>query len=324
MHGRGPVAVFRKTMSTGTGMATASTRPPADAHVVGRARWVLLRLAPAVLVLACVSCSQTGGSSPAPSPSLKGLAAEVDQLRSDAPLNRVEIGVVNSGSETLVVDSLHVRIAGFRSGEWLTKDSPVKPGLTVNLPWPYGTVRCGRDSAPDVGPPIVTLQVHTERDPTSRTVRLTGTDRTKVLQRIADRTCEVERVGREVDLSFGDTWRVEDKPDGAVLHGTLHARLLIDEPREVTEMRGAIMYALEPDASGGPVPSPLAALSKQGREVDIPVLAYAGRCTGHVIGEIKQPYAFLVWVARPGAEPVAVTPAISQRTKDALRQVCAF
>jgi hypothetical protein len=54
------------------------------------------------------------------------------------------------------------------------------------------------------------------------------------------------------------------------------------------------------------------------------VLAYAGRCTGHVIGEIKQPYAFLVWVGRPGEEPVAVTPAIGQPTKDALRLVCAF
>ncbi len=84
------------------------------------------------------------------------------------------------------------------------------------------------------------------------------------------------------------------------------------------------MYAIEPDASVGPVPSPLAALSTERREVSIPVLAYAGRCTGHVIGEIKQPYAFLVWVGRPGEEPVAVTPAIGQPTKDALRLVCAF
>jgi hypothetical protein len=240
------------------------------------------------------------------------------------PLNQVEIGVVNDGSEKVVVESLHVRIPGFESGERLAKASPVSPGLTVNLPWPYGTVRCAPDSAPAVGRPIVTLQVHTERDPTSRAVRLTATDKTGVLQRISDRTCEVERVGREVALAFDDSWRAEDKPGGVVLHGTLHARLLIDEPREVTEMRGAIMYALEPDASAGPVPSPLAALSMPRREVSIPVLAYAGRCTGHVIGEIKQPYAFLVWVARPGEEPIAVTPAISQGTKDALRLVCAF
>jgi hypothetical protein len=307
-------------------MATASTRPPADAAVGGLARRALLRLAPAVAVLACVSCNGAGASGPDSTRALTGLAVEVDQLRSDVPLNRVEIGVVNSGPEAVVVDSLHVRIPGFRSGDRLAKDSPVKPGLTVNLPWPYGTVQCTRDSAaPDVGPPIVTLQVHTESDPTSRTTRLTGTDPTKVLQRIADRTCEVQRVGREVDLAFGDTWRPEKRVDGVlVLHGTLQARLLIDEPREVTEMRGAIMYAIEPDASVGPVPSPLAALSAQRREVSIPVLAYAGRCTGHVIGEIKQPYAFLVWVGRPGAEPVAVTPAVGQPTKDALRLVCAF
>jgi hypothetical protein len=286
----------------------------------------VLRLAPVVAVLAAVSCNGAGASSPESTSVLKGLAAEVDQLRSDVPLNRVEIGVVNGGDETVIVDSLHVRIPGFRSGERLQKDSPVKPGLTVNLPWPYGTVRCTRESAaPKVRPPIVTLQVHTESDPESRTLRLTATDKTKVLQRIADRTCEVERVGREVSLAFGDTWRPETRPDGVVvLHGTLQARLLIDEPREVTEMRGAIMYAIEPDSSVGPVPSPLAALSTERRDASIPVLAYAGRCTGHVIGEIKQPYAFLVWVGRPGEEPVAVTPAIGQPTKDALRLVCAF
>ena len=313
-------------MPTGTGMATTSTRPRADTAVVGPARRAVLRLAPAVAVLACVSCGGAGASGPESASAPDGLAAEVDQLRSDVPLNRVEIGVVNSGTETVLVDSLHVRIPGYRSGERLQKDSPVKPGLTVNLPWPHGTVQCTRDSAaPDVGPPIVTLTVHTDRDPTTRTVRLTATDKTKVLQRIADRTCEVERVGREVALEFGDTWRPEKRPDGVVvLHGTLQARLLIDEPREVTEMRGAIMYVIEPDASVGPVPSPLAALSPDRREVSIPVLAYAGRCTGHVIGEIKQPYAFLVWVGRPGAEPVAVTPAIGQPTKDALRLVCAF
>jgi hypothetical protein len=312
-------------MQTGTGMATASTRPPADAAVVGRARRALLRLAPAVAVLACVSCNGAGASNPESAPALQDLAAEVDQLRSDVPLNRVEIGVVNGGTEAVVVDSLHVRIPGFRGGGRLQKDSPVRPGLTVNLPWPYGTVQCTRSSAaPDVGPPIVTLQVHTQSDPTPRTMRLTATDRTKVLQQIADRTCELERVGREVSVAFGDTWRPERTPDGVVLHGTLQARLLVDEPREITQMRGAVMYVIEPDASAGRVPSPLAALSKERRDVSIPVLAYAGRCTAHVMGEIKQPYAFLVWVGRPGEEPVGVTPAIGQPTKDALRLVCAF
>ncbi len=202
-------------MPTGTGMATASTRPPADAAVAGRVRRAVLRLAPVVAVLACVSCNGAGASGPESTSALKGLAAEVDQLRSDVPLNRVEIGVVNSGAGDRGRGQPARADPGFRSGERLQKDSPVRPGLTVNLPWPYGTVQCTRDSAaPDVGPPIVTLQVHTESDPTSRTLRLTATDKTKVLQRIADRTCEVERVGREVSLAFGDTWRPEKRPDG--------------------------------------------------------------------------------------------------------------
>ncbi len=285
----------------------------------------MLRLAPVVAVLACVSCNGAGASSPESNPALKGLAAEVDQLRSDVPLNRVEIGVVNSGDETVVVDSMHVRIPGFRSGERLQKDSPVRPGLTVNLPWPHGTVQCTRDSAaPDVRPPIVTLKVHTESDPTSRTLRLTATDKTKVLQRIADRTCEVERVGREVSLAFGDTWRPETKPDG--VRPARHPAGAAAHRRTARGDRDARGDHVR-DRAGrvrGTCSEPAGHPLAERREVSIPVLAYAGRCTGHVIGEIKQPYAFLVWVGRPGEEPVAVTPAIGQATKDALRLVCAF
>jgi len=54
------------------------------------------------------------------------------------------------------------------------------------------------------------------------------------------------------------------------------------------------------------------------------VRAFAARCDGHTIGEIKKPYEFLVWVGAPGGTPVAVTPQVDVPTKDALREVCAF
>jgi len=252
------------------------------------------------------------------------LVAQIDQLRRDQVLGRVQIGVVNGGAETVVVESLHVRIPGFGSSVPVDKDSPVPPGQRVNLPWPYGKVRCGADRASATGRSTVTLRLHTASDPTSRTVQLAAADPDALMRRIADRTCAVERVRREVDLRFGRSWRVEQGRDGVMLHGTLRARLLVDSPRHVTDVRGAIMYGLRPDESVGAVGNPLAVLSADRPAASIPVVAYAARCDAHTIGEIKKPYEFLVWIALPGEEPLAVTPAVNQATKEALRLACAF
>ena len=54
------------------------------------------------------------------------------------------------------------------------------------------------------------------------------------------------------------------------------------------------------------------------------MVAYTARCSGHAIGEIKQPYEFLVWVSTPGGGELAVTLTVAERTKLALRQICAF
>jgi hypothetical protein len=291
---------------------------------MSRRRW---RSGPAsipLVGLVVLSGACGGGSGPEPASADVRLVAEIDQLRADQVADRVQVGLVNSGDETVVVDSLHVRIPGFRSPKAVRKDSPVVPRVPVNLRWPYGEVACGTDAAPEVGSPVVTLRAHTERDPTRRTVRLTATDPQGVLQRIADRACAVERLTRDVALEFEDIWRPERAPDGVVLHGRLTARLRGDAPREISEVRGAILYGLRPDESAGPVPSPLAVLTSERREASIPVAAYAARCDGHTIGEIKKPYEFLVWVAAPGEEPVAVTPAVGQPTKDALRLACSF
>lgn len=256
--------------------------------------------------------------------SAPALAADIVQLRRDQVLERVEVRLENAGDTEVVVESLHVRMPGFAGGGPVAKDSPVRPGLAVNMPWSYGAVRCGEHDAPRVGRPVVTLRVTTASDPDPQRVRLLAGSGRGLVQRIADRACTVERLGREVDLRFADTWRAEETPDGVVVHGTLRARLLGDQPRTVTQVAGAIMYGLRVDPSAGPVPDPLAVLSPGRPEAQIPVEAYAARCDPHTIGEIKKPYEFLVWVGAPGEEAFAVTPAVGQATKDALRQACAF
>ena len=287
----------------------------------GRGAAILLSVAAALATTGC------GGDDPGGGADQVGpaMSAQVVQLRRDQVLERVEVSLHNGSSGPVTVDRLRIDMPGFRPMPAVTKDSPIAAGLTVNLPWTYGDVRCRADRAPDVGPATVHLRVHTASRPEPTDVTLRGRDPDGLLQRIADRICLVQRVEREVDLRFDDTWTLGRAQGRKVLRGSLLAHLKTDEPRDVSEVAGAIMYGLEPDAPTGTAPDPLASLTPDAPDARIPVLAYAARCDGHTKGEIKKPYEFLVWVGPPGDdEPVAVTPDVGDATKLALRQVCAF
>ena len=281
----------------------------------------------ALVATAVVTTAGCGGDDPGDDAGAAdpAMSADIVQLRRDQVLERVEVSLTNKSGEPLVVDRLRIDMPGFRSLPAVVKDSPIAAGLTVNLPWTYGDVRCRPDRAPDVGPASVHVRVHTDTRPDPVDVTLPGRDPEGLLQRIADRICLVQRVNREVSLRFDDTWTLGRDQGRKVLRGTLLAHLKADEPRDVSEVAGAVMYGLVPDASAGAPPEPLASLTPAAPDARVPVMAYAARCDGHTKGEIKKPYEFLVWVGPPGDdEPVAVTPEVGDATKLALRQVCAF
>jgi hypothetical protein len=288
---------------------------------VGRGTALALAMTAVVASAGCggdESGSETDGAGPE-------MSAEIVQLRRDQVLERVEVSLHNKSGGPVTVDGLRIDMPGFRVMPAVPKDSPIATGLTVNLPWTYGAVRCRPDRAPDVGPAVVHLRVHTESRPEPVDVTLPGRDPQGLLQRIADRTCLVERVDREVSLRFDDRWTLGRDQGRKVLRGTLVAHLKTDEPRDVSEVAGAVMYGLVPDEAAGTAPDPLASLTPGSPDARVPVMAYAARCDGHTKGEIKKPFDFLVWVGPPGDDdPVAVTPEVGDATKLALRQVCAF
>ena len=291
----------------------------------GRRRCRSAASAVVVAVLLCLpACQDHPTASRAPAAAGPTVTAEVVQLRRDQVLQRVEVAVHNAGSAELFVKRLRLQVDGFDLPGALRKDEPLPAGQVVNLPVPFSGVSCPADGPPQIGPPRVTLDVRYGDDPRSRTVRLTADDRDGLLLRIATRACAVEHVLRDVDLRFSDHWRLERAAKRDVLHGVLVARLRHGGRRTITQVDGAIMYGLRPDASVGAVPAPLAALTPERPEARIPVISYAARCTAHTIGEIKKPYEFLVWVSTPGGGELAVTPTVGDGTKAALRQVCAF
>ena len=274
----------------------------------------------AVVSLALVAgCA---GSDPAPQRPAPRLSADIAQLRRDEVLKRFEVAVTNRSHEQVTIESINLRVPGYGGAGVQVKDEPLPAGQLVNLPTPYGEVSCSADGTASVGRPRVVVRVHTASDPTSRREVLRPRDPDGLLPRVAAGTCLSQRLLREVELSFGPDWRLVGSGRDRYLRGTLDARLTIDQPRDVTQLRGTVIFDLLPDPPERAATPPIAHLTPQQPAASIPVRLTRARCTGHARGEVKKPYEFLVWLAPPGGEELAVTPPVSDAAKVAFERVC--
>jgi hypothetical protein len=278
----------------------------------------------AALLLAVSVTGCGGGSSPADHHPVPRLAATITQTREDQVAARVEVAVTNRTRQVVTVDTMELLVPGLRGGGVLPKGEPLPAGQRVNLPTPYGEVSCTADGKARVGRPHVVLRVHTDRDPTSRRVVLAAEDTDGLLARIAADVCTTRRLDSEVALSFSPRWRRSGRGADTVLHGTLQARLTGDQPLDVTQLAGTVIYDLSPDrsAAAGPGSAPLAHLTPARPRASVPVVMRQARCDGHARGEVKKPYQFFVWVGPPGTAGYAIGPAVSDADRAALRAVC--
>jgi hypothetical protein len=274
-------------------------------------------IAVALVLLAGCSGSDPAHQRPAPK-----LAAEIVQLRRDVLLNRFEVAVTNRSRDEVTVESIDLRVPGYGGAGVQDKDSPVPAGQTVNLPTPYGEVSCSGDGTAPVGRPRVVVRVHSANDPNVRRMVLQPRDPNRLLMRVAADTCLSRRLLREVQLSFDPTWRMVGSGRDRYLRGTLQARLTIDEPRDVTQLRGTVIFGLLPDPPGRAANPPLARLTPDLPAASIRVRLTLARCTGHARGEVKRPYEFLVWLAPPGGKELAVTPPVTDAAKIAFERIC--
>lgn len=281
------------------------------------------RTGPVVALALALTTSGCGGSDPAATAAAAPrLGAEIVQLRRDEVLRRVEVAVTNRTRAPVTVESIELRVPGFGGGGVVPKGEPVLAGQLVNLPTPYGEVRCTDDGRARVGRPRVVIRVHTERDPTSRRVVLRPRDPGGLLDRIGAGECLARRLTREVSLTFDPHWRRTGTGEAAAVHGTLRARLNTEQPRDLTQVAGTVIYGLAPEAAAGRPVDPLARLTPEQPVALVPVVVTRSRCDGHARGETKKPYAFLVWLAPPGGAEQAVSPVVSAADQAAFDQVC--
>lgn len=276
----------------------------------------------AVLVILAVgtACSDTP-SSIGTRPS--EVSVQVVQLRRDVVVPRVQLAIHNRTDRPVTIDSARLSVTGIETQGWLKIAYSIPAHQTVDFPVRYGDIHCPAQGRPRVGRPQVSLRVG-DRQGDSRPLHLAATVPYDLLAGIARRTCAVNRVLREVELRFEDGWRLHRSPQGDELHGILQARLRSGSERRIMQLIGANMYGLKPALPPADAATPLAVLTTEQPLARIPVIAWAARCDGHTIGEIKRPYEFLVWVAGPTDEGLAVTPEIDAAGKLALRRVCAF
>ncbi len=284
---------------------------------------VLAAAALAGLVSGCARGSATpaAAASAAARAHTPRLRAEVVQLRRDEALGRVEVAVTNRSGSTVTIETIDLRVPGFSGGGRQVKGEPLPAGQRVNLPTPYGEVSCDDAGAAHVGAGTVEVLVHSATDPTSHREVLPAQDPDGLMPRIAAQTCLVRRLDAEVPLAFGPTWRRTGRGAEVALHGTLVARLGTDQPRDVTQVAGTVIFDLAPDGAARSA-HPLARLTSGHPRVAIPIVLRTARCTGHAIGETKKPYAFLVWLAAPGGPEQAVTLPVSAADKAALQALC--
>jgi hypothetical protein len=277
----------------------------------------LLLVLAALLAAGCAGGSGAGsGSTDAAAPRL---GAAVVQLRRDEALGRVEVYVTNRSTGPVTIETVDLSVPAFSGAGPQRKDEPLPPGQGVDLPTGYGEVSCPADGPVQVGVPRVVVAVHREGESRSHRVTLTARGR-PLLQRIATGLCLTKKLDSEVSLAFGRQWQRSGHGPATALRGTLVARLLTDQPRDVTQMAGTVIYNLDPVRPS----KVLAHLTPDARVARIPVVVSLARCDGHARGEVKQPYAFLVWLARPGGPQQAVTPVVTDADKAAFRAVCPF
>ncbi|MGH8969369.1 MAG: hypothetical protein ACRDV1_05420 [Actinomycetes bacterium] len=247
------------------------------------------------------------------------LSAQVIQERRDAVLRRFSVAVENLETRPIVVTRLRLVVPGFDSPGPIAKDSPIPPGQVVNLPWSYGRPRCPPGEAtPEAGTPRVALRVRVGTDEPAE-VRLVPTIRDGVIGRTLQGECLARRIRREVSLTFGP-WRVAGSGDDVRLRGTLEVRLR--DPRRaraVTQVAGSVIYDLAPD---GPSRAPLARVDASAPAASVPVVVTQARCDGHAVGEVKKPYAFLVWLAEPGGPEQAASIEVSAEDEARFQAVC--
>ena len=228
-----------------------------------------------------------------------GLTAVAAQTRTDeAAGGRLQVRVTSNGDAPVTVVAVALESPAFARLEPVPVDAVFRPGAVFDLPAPYGDVRCDRPVEP------ARARVRVREGERVREVDVPLTDGEGVLARIAERECRARAVREQVGVRLVLTGDRRGGRLGALLRVE---RRTATGPLALTEVRGSVLYDVR-----AATPVDVAEGADVAAEVGM------ASCSGHVLGEVKQPFAFLAFVRLGDAAPVPTEITVDPAARAAL------
>jgi hypothetical protein len=238
------------------------------------------------------------------------LRASLVQYREDEVRHTIGIRLL-APDAAVTVEALRLEWPGLEPRPARRLDYPLTPGVDVALNVPYGDARCRPQRPPtETAAAIAVVRVGSSG---AREIRIPLDDAGPLLTKIYDGDCTRQRLQEAVDVTFGPTWRQVVVGGRPTLRGWLTVRRgRTTDPIEITSvLSGSVLIDVAPVTVG---PRPVARLEPGGREARVPVdVSTSGRCSGHVLGEVKKPYDVRVLIRLGAAEPTVLTVTPSDR-----------
>lgn len=282
----------------------------------GRDRWGYRRarrtaaiaiVAVAAAAAGSASCGSGTGAEPVPSAPATaaggtttlaangdGLAATLEQYRSDLVTDQLMVQVVHRGPRAVRLSALRLVWPGLEPVPPSRRSDLVSPGQTVDLPIDFGESVCAsppRGDEPPPAEPAVAEATATWADTgETTTVRIPVTDTRRILARVYPPSCRRQSVTSAAAPSWEPAWTDVTLADGRPgLAGTLRLdRRLGTDPVRITAVAGSVLLTVTPAPGAG---GPLLVLDPAADAARLPVvIAQSGNCAPHALAESKQTF----------------------------------
>ena len=260
-------------------------------------------LAAVVLLAGCSEAVQDPAQ-----PADSGLAASAAQTREDiAAGNLFQVRLENIGENPLTVTSVQLLSPGFEQVPASPADADYEPGAVINLPAAFGPVVCGSGVEP------LRVRISLANDDGAQQVTLPLDSSDGLMERIHGKACTLEELARHVGVTLG---ALRPRADGTpAVEGLLRVeRRSSAEAIAVDSGAGSVLYDV--------VVTP-AELPADQSAVEVLVSITSRTCSGHSLGEAKQPYRFHVYLRVGQGASLGVPIQVDEENRATLQQLIA-
>lgn len=221
-----------------------------------------------------------------------------------------EITITNVGRDPFTVTSVRLDSPGFDAADASLREEPFPPHVTYDMPAHFGAARCGVA----LEPAVAVVQLHRDAGPTA-TVRLVLTSPDGLLRRLQQQDCATQDLARQVQVTLADV-----RQDGLALRAAVRVERRGSRATiTATELRDSKLFAFT-------VTLP-ARLDPSSQVLDIPAVIRPAACYAHLLGDVKQPYLFPLFLGFDDGAPQYVEVSTTDDQRDQfqtmLRAACA-